>query len=100
MRTPSPPLGSADLPLVDIPAILGSSVTPDALRASSTPFLLFPENTLVRATLSPPVEETSRPSLPLGAAPLNASRPQKVLKVTNPLARPATSMPFWPLPAD
>ena len=36
----------------------------------------------------------------MGAAPLNASSPPKVLNVTNPCAVPVTSMPFRPLPAD
>jgi hypothetical protein len=34
------------------------------------------------------------------AAPLNASRPPKVLNVVKSRAVPATSMPLWPLPAD
>ena len=64
------------------------------------PLRRLPENTLVRARLPPPVEVISRPSLPFGAAPLNASRPPKVLKVVKPWARPATSMPLRPLPAE
>lgn len=39
------------------------------------------------------------PFSPFGAAPLNASRPPKVLKVVNPLALPFTAMPLRVLPA-
>src|ERR1035438_1086696 len=80
--------------------MLGSTVTPVARPASSIPFLVLPENTFVLATMWPPVEVTSRPSFPLGAAPLSASSPPKVLNVMNLLAVPATSTPFRVLSPD
>ena len=64
------------------------------------PFPRFPENTLVRTVLWPPVAVISRPSRPFGAAPLKASRPPKVLNVVNPLTVPVTLIPLRPLPAD
>ena len=67
--------------MVVSPTMLGSTDTPVAPPASSIPFLLLPENTFVLAAMWPPVEVTSRPSFPFGAAPLNASRPPKVLNV-------------------
>ena len=100
IRTPSPPLGRTASPLVVSPTMLGSTVTPVAPPASSIPFLLLPENTFVLAVMWPPVEVTSRPSFPLGAAPLNASSPPKVLNVMNLLAVPATLMPFRVLSPD
>ena len=100
IRSPSPPLGSTELPLVDRPAMSGSTTTWVALPATSIPLRRFPENTFVRTSVRLLLPVISTPSFPFGAAPLNACRPPKVLKVTNPRARPVTSMPLRPLPAD
>ena len=75
--------------LVFMPAMLGSTVTPDASPDSSMPLLVFPEKTLVWTVLLPPVEVMSRPSSPFGAAPPNPYRPPKVLKVMTGLAQHA-----------
>ena len=83
-NSPLRPLGIRLEPLVLRPTMLGSTVTPVASPPRWIPLPKFPEATLVRRRLFPPVEVTKIPSSPLGAATPKANRPAKVLKETKP----------------